>query len=381
MQTIYMDYNATTPIDPQVLSAMQPYLHEHFGNPASSTHMYGWTAEEAVSKARRQVAKLLNCNSHEIYFTSGSTESNNWALRGVIEKLKLENPGAPLHVISSSIEHSSVKECLEYLKKLFAIEISWAKVTGEGQVDISDVRKLIKPHTRLLSFMWVNNEIGTINPMQELGEIAREAKAYLHCDATQAVGKVPIDLKNTPVDLLSISAHKAYGPKGVGALYVRGQNPKVQLSPFFLGGGQERGERSGTLNVAGIVGLGKTCEIVSERITTDIAKLTALRDQLWTLLSEAFPTARLNGHLTARAPNLLNVTFINYKVPVQFPGLAVSKSSACHSGPQSHSHVLTHLGFSEKEMDSTIRFSLGRMTNEEELKSCIEILKKTLSKI
>lgn len=371
---IYFDYNATTPVDPQVFEAMLPYFQNEFGNSVSASHAFGWNAERAVEAARTQVAKLLNCTPHEVHFTSGATEANNWALRGLVDHIRLENPQAPIEIISSPLEHSSVTQTLRRLEKM-AVTVHWLKPNSKGELSLQELESRISPHTKLISLMWINNEIGNINPIQEISKIARQHKVYLHSDATQALGKIKVDLSQTPVDLLSFSAHKIYGPKGVGALCIRGHDPKVRIEPLLFGGGHERGQRSGTLNVPAIVGMGKACEILSANLDSESAKLTKLRDQLWVLLKKNFPTARLNGpEIQNRAPNNLNVTFENCTVPPTFAEVAVSRGSACQSGAMSTSPILKSIGLSDQQAESTLRLSVGRFSTVEELEKAVQLL-------
>lgn len=381
--TIYLDYNATTPLDPRVLEVMMPYFHEKFGNSVSAAHRYGWDADKAVELARQQVAELLNCHPHEIYFTAGATESNNWAIRGLIDQLQMTDLTTPLELISSPLEHSSVVNSLRSVEKRTSqVRVHWAQLDQQGVVDLNSVRALMNPRTRLLSFMWINNEVGSINPMQELSQLARTQDCYFHSDATQAIGKVVVDLEKTGVDLLSFSGHKIYGPKGVGVLYLRKQNPKVQIQPLLHGGGHEKGARSGTLNVPAIVGLGKACELTKSLLESDRQKLQKLRNDFWHRLQATFPGCQLNGpELSARAVNNLNVTFKGYQVPASFADLAASKGSACVSGNTNISPVLRCLGLSDEDASKTLRLSLGRTTTESELELATHALKQALKPI
>lgn len=375
---IYLDYNATTPVDPEVFQAMEPYFKNHFGNSASAGHHWGWAAENAVNKARTQVASLIEAKPTEIVFTGGATESNNWVVFGLIAKIREENPDEPIHFLTSCIEHSSIMKCFNVAKKM-GVEVDFLPVNSSGTVDIETVRGAIKPHTKLMSFIWVNNEIGSINPMKELGQLAKEKKIYLHTDATQAVGKIPVNMNEIGVDLMSFSGHKIYGPKGVGALYLRGKDPKVQINPLIFGGGQERGLRSGTLNVPGIVGLGKAAEICQTKLSTEMSRLTELRNLFWTSLQEEIPGVRLNGSATLRAPNNLNVTLPGVKTERMLPGLqrlGVSTGSACGTGAMVISHVLQGLGLSTDEIQCSLRLSMGRWTTETDIKEATSILKK-----
>ncbi|MEK2644754.1 cysteine desulfurase family protein [Bdellovibrio sp. BCCA] len=377
---IYLDYNATTPVDPKVFQAMEPYFKEFFGNPASAGHHWGWLAENAVTKARAQVASLIGAKSTEIIFTGGATESNNWVIFGLISKLREENPHEPIHFITSTVEHSSIMKAMAAAQKM-GVEVDFLPVNSFGQVEIETIRKAIKPHTKLMSFIWVNNEIGTINPIPEIARLAKEHRIYLHTDATQAAGKIPVDATEMGIDLMSFSAHKIYGPKGVGALFIRSKDPKVQLNPLIYGGGQERGLRSGTLNVPAIVGFGVAAEICEQNLPEEFAKLTNLREFLWTKLQDAIPGVRLNGHPTERAPNNLNITLPGFKTEQILPRLqkiGVSTGSACGTGAMVISHVLTGLGISVDEVQCSLRISVGRWTTEEELLRAVEILKNSL---
>lgn len=375
-ERIYLDYNATTPLDPRVFEAMKPYFLENFGNSASGQHSWGWTAEAAVTKARAQVASLIHAKPQEIYFTSGSTEGNNWAFFGLFHQLRIENPGAPIHILTSAVEHSSVLRSAEALAAMGA-EVEVLPVNEFGQVDPEKVRLALKPHTRLMSFIWTNNEIGSVNPMAELAQIAKDHKVYFHSDATQAAGKSLVDLQKIGVDLLTLSGHKIYGPKGVGACYIRSQNPRVTLQPLLYGGGHERGLRSGTVNVPGVVGLGAACEIASKELTVEEQRTSALRDLIWTRLKSEFPTAIRNGHPTERSPINMSVTlpgcFLDEALP-RLQKLGFSSGSACSAGRISRSHVLAAIGKNEEEASCTLRLSVGRMTTEGEVLRAVEMI-------
>lgn len=379
---IYLDYNATTPLDPRVFAAMEPYFKLHFGNPASAGHHWGWTAENAVNKARTQVAKLVGAKSQEILFTSGATESNNWAIFGLIAKIREENPNEPIHMISSNVEHSSIIKGFDAAKKM-GVEIDLLPVDENGQVNLDLLKKTIKPHTKLMSFIWVNNEIGTINHIEEMAKIAKENKIYLHTDATQAVGKIPVNVTDLGIDLMSFSAHKIYGPKGVGALYIRGSNPKVQINPLIYGGGQERGLRSGTVNVPGVVGLGAAAEILINDLETESARMLELRKELWACLQKEIPGIRLNGHPTERACNNLNIMLPNARTEQILPRLqklGVSTGSACGTGAMVVSHVLTGLGLSIDQVQCSLRLSVGRWTTVEDIHRAAQILGEAIPK-
>lgn len=373
--TLYFDHNATTSVDPRVLEAMLPYFTEHFGNSMSVGHAYGWAAETAVEKARKEIAALLNCEPKEIVFTSGATESNNWAIEGLVESIRgEEGVGAKIHLLVSPVEHNSVLAAAKRAERYHGVELDWLPLNEYGQVDASKVAAMLKPHTRLVCAMWVQNEIGSINPIRELTEICRANRVYLLSDATQALGKVPVDLKATPVDLLSFSAHKIGGPKGIGFLYQRSKDPRVQLPPFINGGGHEQGHRSGTLNVPAIVGMGVACKIAREEGAFEQNRLRELSQLIFAKLKEAFPALRLNGHPTDRSPNNLHLTFRNCAVPSSIAGLAVSRGSACLSGKTSMSHVLAALRFSVEEASQSLRLSLGRTTTSEEALEAVRVL-------
>lgn len=382
MKGIYLDYNATTPVAPEVFEAMTPYFQQHYGNPASSSHAWGWMAENAVLKARTQVAKLLNCSAQEITFTSGATESNNLAILGLIKQLQGSHQGSPqaIHILTSVAEHKSVSESFKAAKAL-GVEVDFLPVNEYGQVRPETVLQALKPHTRLMSFMWVNNEVGSFNPISALAQIAQEKKIYFHCDATQAVGKIPVDLRATHIDLLSLSAHKMYGPKGVGALYVRHSQPKVQLQPLIYGGGQERGLRSGTLNVPGIVGLGKAAELCELLLPTEHDRLTKMRAQFWKSLQEQLPSVKLNGHPSERAANNINIQLPKSLALTlsKLQSLAFSAGSACGSGSTSLSPVLKGMGLSDDAIERSVRISFGRYTLPEELEETVKILKNVFS--
>ncbi len=382
MKPIYLDYNATTPVDPMVLEKMQPFFQIQFGNPASASHQWGWAAASAVKKARVQLASLLNAKESEIYFTAGATEANNWALFGLIRQIRQEDPLAKIHILTSAVEHSSVARTLQYAQRHENIEVEFVPVAATGRVSVSEVEKRLRPHTRLLSFIWVQNEIGTIQPMQELADLAKERQIYLHSDATQAVGKIPVDLNATGVDLLSGSAHKFYGPKGIGFLYIRSQHPKVQIQPLIIGGGQEKDQRSGTLNVPGIVGLGEAAFLCQQNLPIEKKRTESLRDLLWQGLQRNIPSIRLNGPpLSERAPINLNVCFSGASLEhmtARLPQLALSAGSACHSGSWNDSPILKAIGLTETEARSSLRLSLGRWTSEEDISMAIQMLRTSL---
>jgi cysteine desulfurase len=363
---IYMDNHATTPVDKRVLEAMLPYFSEKFGNAASRNHSFGWEGEEAVDKARNQIASLINAKSKEIIFTSGATESDNLAIKGVVEFYREKGN----HVITCVTEHKAVLDSCKALERTGKATVTYLKVDKYGMVDPDDVRKAITDKTVLISIMYANNEIGTIHPIAEIGKIAKEKGVIFHCDAVQAVGKIPVDVEKDNIDLLSLSAHKIYGPKGVGGIYVRSKGPRVRITPQMDGGGHERGMRSGTLNVTGIVGLGKACEIAQADMTEDNVRLIELRDKLQAGIYERLDEVYLNGHPTERLPGNLNVSFAYVEGESLLMGMndiAVSSGSACTSATLEPSYVIRALGTDEELAHSSIRFGLGRFNTEEEV--------------
>ncbi len=379
---VYLDYNATTPLDPAVFAQMEPYFKEFFGNPASAGHHWGWTAEHGVQKARMQVASLIGAKSSEITFTGGATEANNWVIFGLLSKLREEDPQAPIHFITSTVEHSSIMKAMKVAESM-GVEVDFLPVNKFGQVEIETLKKALKPHTKLMSFIWVNNEIGSINPIPEIARLAKEHQIYLHTDATQAIGKIPVQATEMGIDLMSFSGHKIYGPKGVGALYIRSSQPKVQINPLIYGGGHEKGLRSGTLNVPAIVGLGAASDICQKNLETESAHLTKLRQYLWSKLQAVVPDLRLNGHPTERSPINLNITFPGHRTDSLIPHLqkvGLSTGSACSSGTVNISHVLRGIGISEADCACSLRLSLGRWTTEAELDFVVERFKAALGK-
>jgi len=364
---IYLDAHATTPVDPRVLSAMLPYFTEKFGNAASRTHAFGWTAESAVTQAREHVAKILHAEPKEIVFTSGATESDNLALKGVVEPHLLA--GKPAHVVVTAIEHHAVLDPCAHLERLGAT-VTVVPVGTNGIVDPADVERALTDRTVLVSVMLANNEVGTIQPVVEVGKLTRARGILLHTDAAQAVGHVPIDVSAMNVDLLSLSAHKIYGPKGIGALYVRSSSPRVRLAEQMDGGGHERGMRSGTLNVPGVVGLGKACDLMGEEGAVGSARIKALRDRLRTALEHGLDGVHLNGDWASRLPGNLNVSFEGVASDALIgavPGIAVSSGSACTSASLEPSYVLRAMGASDERARSSIRFGVGRMSTEADI--------------
>jgi cysteine desulfurase len=363
---IYMDNHATTPVDKRVLEAMLPYFSEKFGNAASRNHSFGWEAEEAVDRARGQIAQLINAKSKEIIFTSGATESDNLAIKGVVEFYKEKGD----HIVTCVTEHKAVLDSCRALERAGKATVTYLPVDKYGMVDPDAVRKAITDRTVLVTIMYANNEIGTIHPIAEIGRIARERGVVFHCDAVQAAGKIPVDVDRDHIDLLSISAHKIYGPKGVGALYVRSRGPRVRITPQMDGGGHERGMRSGTLNVTGIVGLGKACEIAAAEMAEENRRLLDLRDKLQAGIFERLDEVSLNGHPTERLPGNLNVSFAYVEGESLLMGLhdiAVSSGSACTSATLEPSYVIRALGVSDELAHSSIRFGLGRFNTEDEV--------------
>ncbi|MBZ5551943.1 MAG: IscS subfamily cysteine desulfurase [Acidobacteriia bacterium] len=377
---IYMDNNATTPLDPRVLSAMMPYLTESFGNAASRTHSFGWVAEAAVEKGREQIAQLINASSpDEIIFTSGATESDNLALKGVAWSYKSKGN----HIITQKTEHKAILDSCKYLQKE-GFEVTYLDVDKYGVVDPESVRAAITDQTILISIMYANSEIGTIQPIPQIGEIAREKGILFHCDAVQAASKIPIDMQSTFVDLMSISGHKLYGPKGVGALYVRKKKPFIKLTPLIHGGGHEKGKRSGTLNVPGIVGFGEACELAQRDLPEEMKRLASLRDKLREGLLAKLDYVHLNGHPEKRIPGSLNLSFEFVEGESLLMGLkdvAVSSGSACTSASLEPSYVLTAIGVGPELAHTSIRFCVGRFNTEEEVSFVVEAVVKHVNRL
>jgi cysteine desulfurase len=362
---IYFDYNATTPCDSRVVDEMLPYFTRHFGNAASRTHAYGWLAEEAVSIGRERVARLINADTTEIAFTSGATEAINLALRGVYETYKSKGG----HIITYQTEHKAVLDTCAYLEKQGA-SVTYLPVNSRGLPDLSLLQESIQDGTVLIAAMYANNETGVVFPIKEMAAIAKKNSVLFFSDATQAVGKIPVDVLKDDIDLLALSAHKLYGPKGVGALYVRRKNPRVKLSPILYGGGHEKGLRSGTLNVPGIVGLGKACEIAAIEMNDDSVRIQQLRDQLLNGLLQMGCTS-VNGDKHSLLPHVANISF-DIPAAAQLIGqlskhIAVSSGSACTSASAEPSHVLKAMGLKDELAIGSIRFSLGRFTTEQEI--------------
>jgi cysteine desulfurase len=367
---VYLDYHATTPVDPRVLDAMMPYFTERFGNAASKQHAYGWQAQEAVEQARKQVAALINASAGEIFFTSGATESNNLAIKGVACALKDRGN----HVITVATEHKSVLDSCARLQK-DGWNVTVLPVTSDGFVDLDQLRSALTDRTVLVSVMAANNEIGVLQPLDRIAAVVHEQGALLHSDAAQAFGKVPIDVAGAGVDLLSLTAHKCYGPKGAGALYLRRQRPKVPIECQIDGGGHEHGLRSGTLNVPGIVGLGACAEVARELLPQESARLAASRDRLLAGLQAAFDGIRVNGSLERRLPHNLHVSFDGIEgeaLLMALGDIAVSTGSACSSGSQAPSHVLVAIGAVGESTGASVRFGLGRWTTDADIDFAID---------
>lgn len=376
---IYLDNNATTAVDPEVLEAMLPYFNVHFGNAASRSHPFGWYAEEAVEYAREQIAKLIGCETKEIIFTSGATESDNLAIKGVFEMYA----GKGNHIITCVTEHKAVLDTCRHLEKSGA-EVTYLPVQTNGLINPVELESSIKANTILLAIMYANNETGVLQPVKEIGVIAKKHGVLFFSDATQAVGKVPVDVQADGIDILALSAHKMYGPKGVGALYVRRKTPRVKLSAQMHGGGHEKGMRSGTLNVPGIVALGKACEVCRLQMRQDLQRVKVLRDKLENALLSIEETY-LNGDPEQRLPHVSNISFKYAEGDGLLMGfnktIAVSSGSACTSASIEPSYVLKALGVDDDLAHSTIRFGLGRFTTVEEIDYAIEQVTSTVNKL
>jgi len=367
---IYFDFQATTPLDPRVLEAMLPYFTESFGNAASRSHPFGWKAEEAVETARTRIASLIGASPKEIVFTSGSTESINLAIKGVAEMYADKGR----HIVTSQVEHKAVLDTCKHLEKL-GCEVTYLKPTKTGRIPVEMVRDALRPDTILVALIWANNEIGTLNPIREIGALCHEKGVLLFADATQAVGKVPVDVEKDHVDLLCLSGHKIYGPKGVGCLYVRRKSPRVRLVAQIDGGGHERGMRSGTLNVPGIVGLGKACELCEKELEKDAEHTRSLRDGFEARIFAALDHVHRNGDPDHRLPNNSNLSFSYVEGESLIMGIkdiAVSSGSACTSASLEPSHVLRSMGVGDDLAHSSIRFGFGRFTTQEQVDYAVE---------
>lgn len=376
---IYLDNNATTPMDPRVLEAMTPYFLEHFGNAASRNHPFGWEAEEAVDYARGQVAKLIGADPKEIIFTSGATEADNLAIKGVFEMYASKGN----HIITATTEHKAVLDTCKHIEKIGG-EVTYLPVNAEGLIDLKELEAAIKPTTILVAIMYANNEIGTIQPVKEISAIAKKKGVLFFTDATQAVGKVPVDVIKDGIDLMAFSSHKMYGPKGVGALYVRRKNPRVKVTAQIDGGGHERGMRSGTLNVPGIVGFGKACELCQLEMEEETKRISALRDKLETALMK-LEEAYVNGSREHRLPHVANISFKYVEGEGLMMGfnknIALSSGSACTSASLEPSYVLKALGLGDDLAHSSLRFGLGRFTTEEQIDYTVKAISETVLKL
>lgn len=367
---IYMDNHSTTPCDPRVVEAMLPFFTEKFGNAASRNHTFGWEAEEAVDLARKQIAKIIHADAKEIVFTSGATESDNLALKGVVEMYREKGD----HIITTSTEHRAVIDPAKALEKK-GVKVTYLPVDKTGMVSPDDVRNAITEKTVLISIMLANNEIGTIHPIKEIGRIAKEKGILFHCDATQGVGKMPVNVQEMGIDLMSFTGHKIYGPKGIGALYVRRKAPRVRIEPMIHGGGHERGMRSGTLPVPLIVGFGKAVELCEQEMATESVRIAKLRDRLQEGIMGAMEEVYLNGHPTERLVGNLNISFAYVEGEALLMGvkeIALSSGSACTSATLEPSYVLRALGVGSDLAHSSIRFGLGRFTTAEEVEYTID---------
>ena len=373
---IYLDYNATTPVDKRVLEKMLPYFSEHFGNSSSRSHLYGWTAQEAVENARLQVAKLINAESKEIVFTSGATEANNLAIKGLFE----DNYPNKKHIITVQTEHKAVLDVCQHLSTMVA-EVTYLQPDSTGLITTEQIENAIRKDTFLISVMFANNEIGTIQPIQQIGELSRKYDILFHTDATQAVGKMKIDVQKENIDLLSLSGHKLYGPKGIGALFIKKNSKASKLIAQMDGGKHERGFRSGTLNVTGIVGLGEACELAKNELIADNQRLTILRNKLENGILHNILGVKVNGNIENRLPNVTNISFGGVdgeNLLMSFRDIAVSSGSACTSASVEPSYVLKAIGLSDDFAYASIRFSLGKYTTEEEIDFTINYVKEVV---
>lgn len=377
MNRVYLDYNATTPVAPEVLDAMLPYFCADFGN-ASSIHTFGQNARAAVEAAREQVAALIGARAQEIFFTSGGTESDNHAIFGIVSlsfPSSLASTASRSHIITSLVEHEAVLNACQALEKQ-GVDVTYLHVDQDGSVDLEDLRAALRKETVLITIMHANNELGTVQPLEEIGRVAKQADVYFHTDAVQSAGKIPIDVERFQLDLLSLSGHKLYAPKGIGVLYVRGG---TRLTQLLYGGHHQRGVRPGTENVAGIVGLGKAAEIARHSLANDAKRLTALRDQLEHGLLRRVPHSRINGGHAVRTPNTANLVFPGVEgeallIALDLRGLACSTGAACSSGAVEPSHVLTAIGLPAEEARASLRFSLGRHTTQADIDFAMQVI-------
>jgi cysteine desulfurase len=377
---IYLDNNATTPLDPRVLEVMMPYLTTRFGNAASRNHVFGWEAEEAVETARKQVADIIGADEKEIIFTSGATESSNIAIKGAVEMYREKGD----HIITQVTEHKATLDTCKRLEREGKARVTYLPVHPDGLIDLEQLENAITDKTILVSVMFANNEVGTIQPIKEIGAICRKHGVLFHTDAVQAIGKVPVDVNSMNIDIMSISGHKLYGPKGIGALYVRRKNPRVKLAGVIDGGGHERGMRSGTLNVPGIVGLGEACKIAKAEMADETVRLTRLRDKLKDGIMSQLDHTHVNGSLEHRLPNNMNISFEFVEgegLMMGIKDIAVSSGSACTSASLEPSYVLKALGLGDDLAHSAIRFGLGRFTTEDEIDFTIQDVVRAVNKL
>jgi len=380
MKKVYLDYGATTPVDPQVISAMKPYFDEIYGNP-SSIHSLGVNAADAIEESRKHVASIINAKPEEIVFTSGGTEADNLAIKGIASKYEDKKGTTGPHIITTEIEHPAVLETCKYLDKT-GFDVAYLPVDTEGIIKLKDIEQIISKNTFLISIIYGNNEIGTIQPMQEIGKITSKNNIFLHTDAVQAVGKIPIDIKKANIDLLSLSAHKIYGPKGIGCLYVK---KGVKITPLFHGGGHEQGKRSSTLNTPGIIGLGKACELGKKRMKKDSAKMIKQRDTLIKNILK-IEESYLNGHSKKRLPNNAHFRFTavegeSLQLMLDSKGIAAATGSACSSKKLTPSHVLLALGLTPEESHGSLRFTLGKDTSDQDIAYVSEELPKIVQQL
>lgn len=376
---IYLDNSATTPVDPRVLEAMLPYFTEHFGNAASRSHPFGWATESAVDLGRERIAKLINASDKEIILTSGATESDNLAIKGVFDMYSRKGN----HIVTVTTEHKAVLDTCKHIEKMGG-QVTYLKVDAEGNIDLNELESVVTDKTIMVSVMYANNEIGTIAPIRQIADIAHKKGALMFTDATQAVGKISVDVERDGIDLMAFTAHKMYGPKGVGALYVRRKNPRVKVTAQMDGGGHERGMRSGTLNVPGIVGFGKAAELAMLEMDADAARLSVMRDRLEQALLQ-IEESYVNGNRSSRVPHLTNISFKYVEgegLMMAFnQNIAVSSGSACTSASLEPSYVLKALGLGDDLAHSSIRFSLGRFTTDDQIDYTIEAVTKAVLKL
>mgnify|MGYP001359273602 CR=1 FL=1 len=377
---IYLDYAATTPTDPRVVDAMLPYFTTMFGNAASRTHVFGWQAEEAVEAARREIAAVINADPKEITWTSGATEGNNLAIKGAVEFL---SESGKKHVITAVTEHKAVLDTCKYLER-HGIEVTFLPVDHDGLVTPEQVEAAIRPDTALVSIMFANNETGVLQPITEIGAVCRKHGVLMHTDAVQAFGKIPLDVEAMNIDLMSISGHKIYGPKGIGALYVRRRRPRVRLAPQIHGGGHERGNRSGTLNVTGIVGFGYAAKLARESMASEGARILELKEHLRQRLMTEIPHATLNGSPEHRLPGILNISFAYVEgesLLMGLKGVAISSGSACTSASLEPSYVLKAMGLNDELAHSSLRISVGRFTTREEVDQIADLIAREVARL